>query len=148
MENNVSKFITIRGRFDRNKDKGKPNNVMVLELSGTASLLMTEPQVIINEECETNLTAFLRDNVPMNTYVTIRRVIVDDISELFQNSKIVEKWKEKGRATLDITDKLHDEDGVLKIGSISLYDVFWDKSNCTYEYEYVEIYIHNGDMSK
>lgn len=151
MENNVSKFITVRGKFNRcnNKD-GENCDVMVTELSGTASLLIDEPQVIINEECETNLTEFLKENVPMDTYITIRRVVVGSINDLFRDNVIIEKWGSRNLVNFNITDKLHEENGILMLGSRSLYDIFWNKNNggCTYQYSYVEIYVHNGEMPK
>ena len=133
------KVIIIRGKFMYNKGV-KTQNIMVVEYSGTATLLSEEPSIFVTEEGETNLTEFLRNNIKPGEFVTIRKVSVDSVEDLFNDKKIVEGYTKYmstyGKFTID-------EETGLKIDNKLIQDVILYKQGVLYDYMYLEIYVAN-----
>lgn len=115
-------------------------NIMVVEYSGTATLLSEEPSIFVTEEGETNLTEFLRNNIKPGEFVTIRKVSVDSVEDLFNDKKIVEGYTKYmstcGKFTID-------EETGLKIDNKLIQDAILYKQGVLYDYMYLEIYVAN-----
>lgn len=133
------KVIIIRGKFMYNKGV-ETQNIMVVEYSGTATLLSEEPSIFVTEEGETNLTEFLRNNIKPGEFVTIRKVSVDSVEDLFNDKKIVEGYTKYmstyGKFTID-------EETGLKIDNKLIQDIILYKQGVLYDYMYLEIYVAN-----
>lgn len=133
-------IIIIRGKFIYNKDV-ETQNIMVVEYSGTVTLLSEEPSIFITEEGETNLADFLRNNIKPGEFMTIRKASVDSVEELFNDRKIVDKHTDCPNSNSSYGKFTIDDEGRLKIDNNLIRDVILYKKGITYDYMYLEIYV-------
>lgn len=134
------RIIIIRGKFIYNKDV-ETQNIMVVEYSGTATLLSEEPSILITEEGETNLDDFLRNNVKPGEFITIRKASVDSVEDLFNDRKIVDKYTDCPNSNSSYGKFTIDDEKRLKIDNSFISDVIFYKRGITYDYMYLEIYV-------
>ena len=134
------RIIIIRGKFIYNKDV-ESQNIMVVEYSGTATLLSEEPSIFITEEGEMNLTDFLKNNVKPGEFMTIRKASVDSVKDLFNDKEIVYKYTDHKSINSSYGKFTVDDEGRLKIDNNLIRDVILYRKGITYDYMYLEIYV-------
>lgn len=134
------RIIIIRGKFIYNKDV-ESQNIMVVEYSGTATLLSEEPSIFITEEGEMNLTDFLKNNVKPGEFMTIRKASVDSVEDLFNDKEIVYKYTDHKSTNSSYGKFTVDDEGRLKIDNNLIRDVILYRKGITYDYMYLEIYV-------
>lgn len=134
------RIIIIRGKFIYNKDV-ESQNIMVVEYSGTATLLSEEPSIFVTEEGEMNLTDFLKNNVKPGEFMTIRKASVDSVEDLFNDKEIVDKYTDHKSTNSSYGKFTVDDEGRLKIDNNLIRDVILYRKGIAYDYMYLEIYV-------
>ena len=142
MVSKEQRIIIIRGKFIYNKSV-ETQNIMVVEYSGIATLLSEEPSIFITEEGEMNLADFLKNNVKPGEFMTIRKVSVDSVEDLFNDKIIADKYTDHRSSNSSYGKFTVDDGGRLKIDNSFIRDIIFYRNGLTYDYMYLEIYVTN-----
>lgn len=142
MKTNATKFVVIRGKFlYGDKDVENPD-IIFREYQGESTLLGDTPQVTIFDKGETNLTNFLKASVETGKIITINRVVVDNLDDLFSSKAVLTEWIENRPRTTSVTGTFKMEDDKILIDNRNIHNIILDRGGLKYEYMYIEIYIY------
>lgn len=141
MMKKISEVITFRGMLSNNIER----QLEYTEYDGTSTILTDDSQVIITGEQKFNLNQYLKEHVELGSTVTLRRVVTDNITDMFNPIAISNQWKDDSARhyRTNITGRLTEIDGELAIGKSKLYDIIWSGHliGWSAQYNYVEIYV-------